>query len=93
MVPPFYPRRMQYPGAQQVPKWEHQAAPLVLVLKVLLQEAFVWWFNLCNQHPVPSWEYSPCTAVRKNHHPCVYIPPSRPSETTRQQGSKLVSIG
>ena len=38
------------------------------------------------QHPVPEWEKSPCPVRRKHHHLCRFIPPSRPSETTRQQG-------
>ena len=41
-MPQFFPRKMQYPGAQQVPKEEHLAAPLILVLEVLLQVALVW---------------------------------------------------
>ena len=47
------------------------------MLKVLLQVAFVW----------------PCTVLRKNHHSCASIPPCGPSETSRQQGSSMVSTG
>ena len=46
-----------------------------------------------SSNPVPSWEYSPCTVLKKDHHPCVSVPTSRPSETIRQQGSRMVSIG
>ena len=76
------------PGTQQVPREEHQAAPLVLVLQVLLHVALIWRCNLCCQGPARAQENSPNLVRRKNHHPCASIPPSRPSEMTDQRGSR-----